>query len=63
MEYMMHGTLNGMDTMSDILNDMGTNFEDDLGNVFDYELAIDLENGTGYSPDELGYDENEGEAL
>lgn len=58
---MMDGTLKCMDTMSNILHDMGTNFEDDLGNVFDYELAIDLESDTGYSPDELGYDENEGE--
>ena len=46
-----------MDTLSNILHDMGTHFDDDLENVFDDELALDLDSDAGYSPDEFGYDE------
>ena len=53
----MEGTRRCMDTLSNILEDMGTHFDDDLGNTFEDELVTDLDSDTGFSLDEFGYDE------
>lgn len=57
----MDGIRNCMDPLSDILHDLGTNFEDDLENVYDDDLLRNMGIETSYSHDEFGYDENEGE--
>jgi len=46
--------------LSDILNDLGTNFEDDLENVYDDNLLRDMGIDMSSSPDEFGFDENDG---
>ena len=56
----MDSTWRRIDPLATILQDMGTNFEDDFENVFDDDLLRNMGIDMNYSPDELGYDENEG---
>ena len=41
--------------LSDILHDLGTNFEDDLENVYDDELLHNMGIDTSYPQDDLDY--------
>lgn len=56
----MDGIQKCMEPLSDILHDLGTNFEDDLENVYDDDLLRDMGIDMRSSPDEFGCDENDG---
>ena len=56
----MDGIRKCVDPLSDILNDLGTNFEDDLENVYDDALLRDMGIDMSSSSDEFGYDDNDG---
>ena len=52
----MDGIRNCTDPLTNILHDLGNNFEEDLGNILEDDLLSGLEIGTGYSPEEFGFD-------
>ena len=51
----MDGIRKSVAPLSEILHDLGTNFEDDLENVYDDELLHNMGIDTSYPPDELDY--------
>jgi hypothetical protein len=56
----MNGIRKCIEPLSDILNELGANFEDDFANGYDDDLLRDMGIDMGSSPDEFGYDENDG---
>ena len=56
----MDRTWKCIDPLANILHDRGNNFEDDFENVFEDDLLSDMGIDMDASPDEFGYDENDG---